>query len=583
MIKKITITNIKGIGDGTNNGLYEFDIPKNKPSILVAPNGFGKSSLATAFKSLKSTRIELNKDDFYQGKDDIDPRLEISYLDDDGSIEVVSAGNTKNEISNIFDCFVINNQVFAKAKKNRIGGHVIASASLEIQPIVLSNSIPEKTAFNYSVNNQKNAIGRNGKVLPNIHSIYQNGKFIAELNNHLVNLGRISGQRVQGRINSFIQRLNEQSGSRQSLLEWIDNSEMPFLEGTNNLSNIAELFASFDFGFTSAAENYLAAMQMASDFNENTHDFKKAVKRIIYDFGKSEYARLFDDFNSSWKDFKPKEKDGKLVVELPKVHQVSNGQRDVMCFIALLKKAELSLTKKRSILIIDEVFDYLDDANLIAVQYYVTQLIKKFKEEEKMFYPIILTHLDPAFFRNYTFSKQKVFYLERRDAKINSHLKKLLLNREKPEIDRDVSKYHLHYEPQSINVRTEFEALGLKPTWGDSSIFDQYVYLELGKYIADDTVYDPFAVCCALRKKIEKHVYDKLNSDASKAEFLTTHKTPNKLKYAESKGVVVPESFYLLGIIYNDGMHWKNNEAAISGKLENMILKKMIKEISRLF
>lgn len=138
MIKKISITNIKGIGDGTINGIYEFDIPKNKPSIFVAPNGFGKSSLATAFKSLKGTKIELHKDDFHQGKDDLAPRIEISYLDDDGNIEVASADSATNEISNIFDYFVINNQVFAKAKKNRIGGNVIASASLEIPPIVLS-------------------------------------------------------------------------------------------------------------------------------------------------------------------------------------------------------------------------------------------------------------------------------------------------------------------------------------------------------------------------------------------------------------------------------------------------------------
>ena len=579
MIKKIAITNIKGIGDGTINGLYEFDIPKNKPSILVAPNGFGKSSLATAFKSLKSTKIELHKDDFHQGKDDLAPRIEISYLDDDGNIEVVSADNAANEISNTFDYFVINNQVFAKAKKNRIGGNVIASASLETPPIVLSNSIPEKIAVNYSVNNHKDRIGKNGKVLPNIKSAYQNGKFLSELNDHLVHLERISGQRVQERISSFIQRLNCQNGSRDNLLDWIDQNEIPFLEGTNNLSNIADVFASFDFGFTNAAENYLAAIQMASDFNDNPLDFRRAVKRTIYDFGKSAYERLFDDFNSSWKEFKPKEKDGKLVVEMPKVHQVSNGQRDVMCFIALLKKAELSLTKKRSILIIDEVFDYLDDANLIAVQYYVTQLIAKFKEEGKMLYPIILTHLDPAFFRNYTFSNQKVFYLEKRDATISPHLKKLLLNREKPEIEADVSKYHLHYEPQPINARPAFEALDLKPTWGDSSVFDQYLFSEFAKYIADESVYDPFAVCCALRKKVEKFAYDRLNGKDLKAEFLTTHKTPNKLRFAESKGIAVPESFYLLGIIYNDGMHWKNNEAAISGKLENMIIKKMIKDI----
>src|SRR5690606_18601484 len=108
-----------------------------------------------------------------------------------------------------------------------------------------------------------------------------------------------------------------QNGSRDNLLDWIDQNEIPFLEGTNNLSNIADVFASFDFGFTNAAENYLAAIQMASDFNDNPLDFRRAVKRTIYDFGKSAYERLFDDFNSSWKEFKPKEKDGKLVVEMP--------------------------------------------------------------------------------------------------------------------------------------------------------------------------------------------------------------------------------------------------------------------------
>lgn len=579
MIKKITVTNIKGIGDGTSNGMFEFDIPKNKPSIFVAPNGFGKSSLATAFKSLKRSKIDLHKDDLHQGNEDLSPEIEISYLDDDGETQAVGATELTNEIDSVFDCFVINNQIFAKAKKNRIGGHVVASASLEIPPIVLFSSIPERRAFSYSFTDQKNKIGRNGKVLPNISRIYQNGEFVKKIGSYLIYLERISGKRVQERIYSFIVRLNDQNGSRINLLDWIDENETTFLEGTNNLANIASLFASFDLGFSNAAENYLAAIQMASDYNENPLDFKKSVKRSIYDLEKAAYEQLFHDFNSSWRDFKPKEKDGKLIVELPKAHHISNGQRDVMCFIALLKKAELSLTKKRSILIIDEVFDYLDDANLIAVQYYVTQLIAKFKNEDRMFYPIILTHLDPSYFRNFTFSKQKVFYLEKRDAAINPHLKKLLINREKPEIESGVSKYHLHYEPQPINMRPEFESLGLKPTWGDSSIFEQYVFSEFDKYINDEPAYDPFAVCCALRKKIEKYAYDKLVDEGFKAEFLTTHKTPNKLKFSESKGVTIPETFYLLGIIYNDGMHWKNNEAAISGKLENMILKKMIREI----
>ena len=559
--------------------MFEFDIPKNKPSIFVAPNGFGKSSLATAFKSLKRSKIDLHQDDLHQGNEDLSPEIEISYLDDDGDTQAVSATELTNELDSIFDFFVINNQIFAKAKKNRIGGHVVASASLEIPPIVLSNSIPERRAFSYSFTDQKNRIGKNGKVLPNISRIYQNGELIKKINSHLIYLERISGQRVQERIDSFILRLNDQNGSRMNLLGWVNENEIAFLEDTNNLANIASLFASFDLGFSNAAENYLAAIQMASDYNENPLDFKKSVKRSIYELEKAAYEQLFHDFNSSWKDFKPKEKDGKLIVELPKAHHISNGQRDVMCFIALLKKAELNLTKKRSILIIDEVFDYLDDANLIAVQYYVTQLIAKFKNEDRMFYPIILTHLDPSYFRNFTFSKQKVFYLEKRDAAINPHLKKLLINRKKPAIKSEVSKYHLHYEPQPINIRLEFESLGLKPTWGNSSMFEQYVFSEFDKYINDEPYYDPFAVCCALRKKIEKYAYDKLVDEGFKAEFLDTHKTPDKLKFSESKGVTIPETFYLLGIIYNDGMHWKNNEAAISGKLENMILKKIIREI----
>lgn len=178
MIKKITITNIKGIGDGTTNGVFEFDIPKNKPSIFVAPNGFGKSSLATAFKSLKRSKIDLHKDDFHQGNDSFSPKIEINYLDDDGQTHVVNATESTNEIESIFDCFVINNQVYAKAKKNRIRGNVIASASLETPPIVLSSSIPERKAFSYSHTDQKTRIGRNGKVLPNISRIYQHDELI---------------------------------------------------------------------------------------------------------------------------------------------------------------------------------------------------------------------------------------------------------------------------------------------------------------------------------------------------------------------------------------------------------------------
>lgn len=58
VISKIEINNIKGIGNLTINQ----NIHPNRPNILVAPNGFGKSSLAVAFKTLVANKIELKPD-----------------------------------------------------------------------------------------------------------------------------------------------------------------------------------------------------------------------------------------------------------------------------------------------------------------------------------------------------------------------------------------------------------------------------------------------------------------------------------------------------------------------------------------
>lgn len=61
----------------------------------------------------------------------------------------------------------------------------------------------------------------------------------------------------------------------------------------------------------------------------------------------------------------------------------------------------------------------------------------------------------------------------------------------------------------------------------------------------------------------------------------STHKTVEKLKYAESCGVSVNDIFYLLGILYNDVEHtWSNgiDKPAIY-KLENLVVRKIISDI----
>ena len=579
MITAIEIRNVKGIGTTTENCNYNFEISANKPNILVAPNGFGKSSFSVAFKSLQPGKIVLEKEHFFQNSELNLPSINITY-EEDGVTNTLSANHLSNNIKSEFDYFVINNQIFAKAKKNNLGGFVVATASLETPPIILVNNIPELIHFDYSVSHQREIFGENGKVLKNISAFLGNDKMIKGLANFYIHMSRLnSGLKTQEKLDAFIDRVNQQQGNSETILEWIENNELVNLEDIPYLIDLKNHIASLDLNYTRVADSFLTAIQLSKMYRENEANFKAAISRKIYNYEKDQYEALFTSFNSSWQNFRPVAKDNKLIVEIPKTAYISNGQRDVMCFIALLKKAELKLTKPKGILIIDEVFDYLDDANLIAVQYYVTQFMQKFHSEGRKIYPIIFTHLNPYFFKNFVFSKQKVHFLNSKAAKINEHFKKILIHREAISIKDNVSKFHLHYEPVPINIRPDFEALNLKPTWGNSQVFDDFINEEFAKYNNNEQIYDPFAVCCAVRKRVEKNIYDKLQTQEFKDEFLNTHTTPSKLKFAESKGVVVPEVYYLLGVIYNDGMHWKDNEVSIANKLENYTIRKMIGEI----
>lgn len=66
MITKIQITNIKGFG--STNNILDVELQPSKVNIVVAPNGFGKTSLTTAFKCvmMNSRRLEVEKDLKYQ-------------------------------------------------------------------------------------------------------------------------------------------------------------------------------------------------------------------------------------------------------------------------------------------------------------------------------------------------------------------------------------------------------------------------------------------------------------------------------------------------------------------------------------
>ncbi len=158
-IGSIEVNYIKGI----ENKKFELDIFPNKPAILVAPNGFGKSSIACAFKSLTSKGIKLDDNNLYKKEHNLPSKIEISFDD-----KVFQANNNINNIQSQFDFFVINSTIFAKATRKNMGVFTSATASLEIKTIEIISTIPEKNEFQYQYSEITNIFEVKKGFLPNL-------------------------------------------------------------------------------------------------------------------------------------------------------------------------------------------------------------------------------------------------------------------------------------------------------------------------------------------------------------------------------------------------------------------------------
>jgi hypothetical protein len=333
---------------------------------------------------------------------------------------------------------------------------------------------------------------------------------------------------------------------------------------------------------------YLHGIQLAEITKLPT--FKEALEYSLYQREKSLFDELLSMANTTRYPLTAKEvkkskssDKKKLIIEFPKANSISNGQRDILSFISQIQKAKRKFKKDNCILIVDEIFDYLDDANLVSFQFYITKLIEEFKNQGRNIYPILLTHLDPFYFNHFCFNKHKmqVCYLARDSNEIKSKFLEIVRKREKLNIKDDLDKHFFHYHPDNKDIESYFSELKITAAWGKSHSFYQEVFKEKENYIRCQK-FDPIAVLFAVRIKIEQLAYERLDSQEDKSGFIEAHTTKKKLIYCEEHGVTIPETHYLLGLIYNNNLHWKENTDLITplmSKLENMTIRKMISEI----
>jgi energy-coupling factor transporter ATP-binding protein EcfA2 len=171
MITNITIKNIKGFGDPPTS--LDVEIKSDKINLLIAPNGFGKSSLAVAFDSIKPSKLVVEKDNKYKNNEFLDSSLSLTI---DGV--TYSADINNNTISPVIEPYVINTGTKVHTFGKSTGAFHSVSGYLDIEDIELSGTIPPSTAVTYQISNITSAAKTKRGVLKSAPFLFSD-EFIA--------------------------------------------------------------------------------------------------------------------------------------------------------------------------------------------------------------------------------------------------------------------------------------------------------------------------------------------------------------------------------------------------------------------
>ena len=579
MITNITITNIKGFGT-TDNSL-DLELRNNRVNIVVAPNGLGKSSLATAIKcvSRNGRHIIVDDDDKYKKDKTLVPSVSITL----NGTEYVT-DNNRNEINSVLSCKVINSRIMANTTSKIIGSLTSTKGYIDISDIDVTKVV-HKPNFNYKMSEIQHIFGTNGrKVIKDISNLMSNKNFLIALPDLFPALEKFKTRKRE----TLVEDVNQTIRNVKDVEKQIDDSCFSNIEKDNYYQNVIHYVSNYI-----ALNNKLDTFQVFFQLDKLYQNHRKEISELChwasYEKYKSDLADSIQRFNTStWAQAEIHETKGNLVIQFPKADELSNGQRDILTFITqlIIASSQLSTTKK-NLVIIDEVFDYMDDATQIAAQYYLSKMLDIDKGN---IYLIMLTHLDPNNFRSYIFNKRKINiqYLTKSNIAISDPMRAFITYRDSlrtgEELYNKLSRYFFHYDPDcTIDLTGEEipESQNLKKTWFKLLTFKEYILEELNKYLKEQGDYDPYSVCFALRFGIEKQVYNSLRSDVEKQKFIDTFGTEKKLDFAENHNAQHSDSFHILAAIYNDAEHSNDftNDKRCIFKLQNKVIRDIIKTI----
>lgn len=581
-IDRLKFQDIKKFGNGQNS--FDFKLTNcdaNCVNIIVAPNGTGKSSLATALKSVAHGKLKLDRIDQKKGGEH--PSVTISLVGDNRG-EYTSNLNDK-AISEKMNIYVINSSLNAKSINNYINNRPISSAELTINDIVIYKQVPDKSELGYRYENIRIELGLKRCDCINLSNIFNDSKCLKLLLEEIDSIKACYNQtRLTASFNNF---LNYYSGHNSDTTILI--SAKTYIMNNNHFLKVFDIINKIycDCNYTEDIR-ILSTIQLCRFIGKcitaDNKSIKKTYDYLDYKLNKQGLDKYLKLFNTTGRPIKSKVKNNSLIISFTNPKTISNGERDILSFIGQLIKFRVTFKKNIGILLIDEVFDYLDGSNLLGVQYFLSIFIDECRKSEKILFPIILTHLDPIIFNTYYLKNMKIHYYMPHPIPIDrcSPLIQLIKKRSSDiSLKDDIEKYFLHYSPENKS----FVDINLDITDIDNN---QELYATLFKEVKDkyltpnSTNYDSLMVILALRVKIEQTLYGLLPDD-KKELFINTHTTIKKIIFAEKNIGEVPDSdkYHILRPLYNEALHINVN-TSIENKLKSSYLKLHNKNIQRM-
>lgn len=594
-INNIRIQNIKGFG--SPSATLPLELKSNRVNLIFAPNGTGKSSMAAAFRSLERRALKVEKENKYHKDENLPSSLSLQM---DGVTYVADSNN--NTISPTISCHVINCATIVHTTQRNMGQFTSVSGYIDIQDIVIEPVVPPSHS-RYSITQIRTEFGANGKILENQQQGFDDPKFLLKIKPIWSKLDSFGMAKTRNElINDILAKIHVLRGTATQVIENINQDWLTKIEANDHYSTISAVLDEIYQGET-RIERFLRFFQLYTHWKNNKTAIKAATARVEYEIRKHKYDENLAVLDCTWKNIHTEEFGDNLIVRFPQADEISNGQRDLLTFIVSILKFKIQLREgKKYLLLIDEVFDYLDDANLIAAQYYLSTFLDISKDN---LFLCLLSHLNPFTFRSYVFSDKKlnIQYLRETVPTATLPMMNFISFRERLCAEGkagDSAKhilYHklshdlFHYNPTVTDYSLDLASYrnaneqDMNEQWGKTNILHQNLIAEVNNYFSGQQQYDPYAVALALRLRVEKLMYVQLPEPLQQG-FIDEHMTKKKFDYCIQNEIDVPDVFYIVSAIHNEADHLKFDtvsnkyiEKPMVYKLQNNAVRIILKKI----